>query len=75
MSSASDEQLLKVVGLIDTLDRRGPVDRLLEPVRDRLALLRPARPVTLGRVLILPFEDVLVPAREAWAGRPCFPRP
>ena len=75
MSSASDEQLLKVVGLIDTLDRRGPVDRLLEPVRDRLALLRPARPLTLGRVLILPFEDVLVPAHEAWAGRPCFPRP
>ena len=75
MSSASDEQLLKVVGLIDTLDRRGPVDRLLEPVRDRLALLRPARPVTFGRVLILPFEDVLVPAHEAWAGRPCFPRP
>ena len=31
MSSASDEQLLKVVGLIDTLDRRGPVDRLLSP--------------------------------------------
>ena len=41
MSQASDEQLLRVVGLIDTLDRRGPVDGVLEPVRDRLALLRP----------------------------------
>ena len=46
MSQASDEQLLRVVGLIDTLDRRGPVDRVLEPVRARLALLRPPRPVT-----------------------------
>ena len=43
MSTASDEQLIRVVGLIDTLDRRGAVDELLEPVRDRLALLRPAR--------------------------------
>lgn len=74
MTGASDEQLLQVVGLIDTLDRRGPVDRLLEPVRGRLALLRPARPITLGRVLILPFEDLLVPGDEAWPGRRCFAR-
>jgi hypothetical protein len=74
MSTASDEQLIRVVGLIDKLDRRGAVDELLEPVRDRLALLRPARPLTLGRVLILPFEDVLVPAHEVWPGRLCFPR-
>src|SRR4051812_16696790 len=74
MSQASDEQLLRVVGLIDTLDRRGPVDRVLEPVRARLALLRPPRPLTLGRVLILPFEDLLVPPDEAWPGRRCFSR-
>lgn len=74
MSTASDEQLIRVVGLIDKLDRRGAVDELLEPVRDRLALLRPARPLTLGRVLILPFEDVLVPAHDVWPGRLCFPR-
>lgn len=74
MSNASDEQLLRVVGLIDTLDRRGAVDDLLAPIRDRLALLRPARPLTLGRILILPFEDVLVPAHEVWPGRLCFPR-
>ena len=58
--------MLRVVGLIDTLDRRGAVDDLLAPIRDRLALLRPARPLTLGRILILPFEDVLVPAHEVW---------
>jgi hypothetical protein len=74
MSTASDEQLLRVVGLIDTLDRRGPVDRLLDPVRDRLALLRPPRPISLGRVLILPFEDLLVTEPEAWPGRRCFSR-
>ena len=74
MSQASDEQLLRVVGLIDTLDRRGQVDRVLEPVRARLALLRPPRPLTLGRVLILPFEDLLVPPDEAWPGRRCFSR-
>ncbi len=61
-------------GLIDTLDRRGPVDQLLAPVRGRLALLRPPRPITLGRVLILPFEDLLVHEAEAWPGRRCFAR-
>ena len=74
MTGASDEQLLKVVGLIDMLDRRGAVDRLLEPLRPRLAQLRPARPITLGRVLILPFEDLLVPEHEAWPSRRCFAR-
>jgi hypothetical protein len=74
MSTASDEQLLRVVGLIDTLDRRGPVDRLLDPVRDRLALLRPPRPISLGRVLILPFEDLLVAEHEVWPSRRCFSR-
>jgi hypothetical protein len=74
MSVASDEQLLRVVGLIDTLDRRGTVDGLLAPVRARLALLRPPRPLTLGRVVVMPFEDFLVPADEAWPGRFCFAR-
>jgi hypothetical protein len=74
LSVASNEQLLRVVGLIDTLDRRGPMDRLLDPVRDRLALLRPPRPLALGRVLILPFEDLLVPDGEVWPGRRCLSR-
>jgi hypothetical protein len=74
MSTASDEQLLRVVGLIDTLDRRGAVDRLLDPVRDRLAMLRPPRPISLGRVLVLPFEDLLVAEQEVWPGRCCFSR-
>ena len=72
LTEASNEQLLRVVGLIDTLDRRGPMDRLLDPVRDRLALLRPPRPLALGRVLILPFEDLLV-ADERGLARPALP--
>ena len=74
MTSATDEQLLRVVGLIDALDRRGTVDTLLASVRTRLALLRPPRPLTLGRILVLPFEDLLVGPGEAWEGRCCFPR-
>ena len=74
MTEASDEQLLRVVGIIDALDRRGPVDGILTPVRSRLALLRPPRPITLGRVLILPFEDLLVEPDEVWPGRRCFSR-
>ena len=75
LTIASNEQLLRVVGLIDTLDRRGSMDRLLDPVRDRLALLRPPRPLALGRVLILPFEDLLVAESEVWPGRRCSRAP
>ena len=64
-----------MVGLIDTLDRRGSVDGCWTPSAHRLALLRPPRPITLGRVLILPFEDLLVePDEDAWPGRRCFAR-
>lgn len=74
LPSASDDQLLRIVGLIDTLERRGAVDRLLDPVRHRLQLLRPPRPLTLRRVLALPFEDLLVPAQDMWPGRRRFSR-
>ena len=56
LAEASDSRLLEAVAFLDRLSERGAADRLLDPVRPRLATLRPPRPATLERVLVLPFE-------------------
>lgn len=65
LARISDAQLTAITGVVDLLEHRGAVDLLLRPVRSRLAQLRPARPLTLPRVLVLPFEELLVDAGEA----------
>lgn len=62
LEGASDERLLRVIALIDAMPERGQVDRMLPSLRQRLARLRPRRPLTLRRLLVLPFEDLLEPA-------------
>ena len=69
LTKTADSRLLKVVALIDRAGQRGPVARLLDPVRPRLAALQPPRPATLERVLVLPFQDLLVAAEDRWPGR------
>jgi hypothetical protein len=69
LGQASDARLLEVVALIDSLPLRGPADRVIAPLRPRLAALRPPRPVTIRRVLVLPLEDLIAPAEECWPGR------
>ena len=60
-----DDKLLRILGLIDRLPERGKLDRLVAPHRKRLARLRPARPLTLRRLLTVPFEAALV-SPERW---------
>jgi hypothetical protein len=69
LAEASDSRLLEAVAFLDRLSERGAADRLLDPVRPRLATLRPPRPATLERVLVLPFEDLLTATEECWPGR------
>ncbi|MCX8135251.1 MAG: hypothetical protein N3D18_14975 [Roseococcus sp.] len=64
---ASDSQLLRLVAVLDRLPRRGAADAVLDPVRHRLATLRPERPMTPMRLLFLPMEGVIV-APRAWRG-------
>jgi hypothetical protein len=60
LSGADDQTLVKIVSVVDRLARRGSLDRLLAQHRLRLAVIRPPRPMTLGRLLVLPFEELLV---------------
>ncbi len=63
--NASDEKILKVTRMIDLLPERGEADALLEPVRARLAALRPARRMNRTRLLFTPFDPVVV-SGAAW---------
>jgi hypothetical protein len=62
LSEARDEQLAAAVALLDALSDRGDADALIEPLRKRLARLRPRRPLTFCRLLFSPLDPVIVPA-------------
>jgi hypothetical protein len=69
LSGASDENLLRIIAMIDRLPDRTKLDGLLTDVRPRLAQLRPPRPVTMTRLLFLPLSGALV-NRSAWRQDP-----
>ncbi|MFX8410435.1 hypothetical protein ABTL60_19390, partial [Acinetobacter baumannii] len=59
LAQSSDRQLVKIVGIIDNMSDRGGLDAAVDRVRHRLAVIRPARPLTLARLLFNPVEDLL----------------
>ena len=69
LSGASDENLLRIVAMIDRQPDRNKLDDLLTDIRPRLARLRPPRPVTMTRLLFLPLSGALV-NRNMWRQDP-----
>ncbi len=65
LASARDEQLTRVVALVDAMPDRGAADGLVAPFRERLAVLRPARPPNFVRLLFTPLNALIV-APAAW---------
>lgn len=65
LASADDRRLVRMVSAIDRMPSRGLLNRALDPLRPRLARLRPPRPLTLARIVTLPIETLLTPA-SAW---------
>lgn len=74
LKKASDLQLARIMQFIDRLPSRSRLDPAVEQVRGRLALVRPARSMTLLRILALPFEDLLVTPELAALSPWCAPR-
>lgn len=72
--TTSDEQLTRIVGVLDKLEGRGGADALIAPMRSRLAQLRPARPLTFARLLFTPIDPLLVPGPVWSRGRLGVPR-
>jgi len=72
--AARDEQIARVVAMVDALADRSAADALIAPLRPRLMQLRPPRPMRLTRLLFLPLDPLIVPAPRWRPGDPMVPR-
>jgi hypothetical protein len=61
LAGAQDGLIERIVAMVDALPERGAADRLIAPLRPRLAQLRPARPLRFCRLLFLPLDPLIVP--------------
>ncbi len=63
--SARDQQILRVIDMVDKMPQRGKADDFIAPLRPRLAFLRPKRRLNFTRLLFQPLDSVIV-ASGAW---------
>jgi hypothetical protein len=71
---ADNEQIARVLAIVDNLAVRGEADNLIAPLRGRLAKLRPRRKLSLPRLLFMPLNPLLVDGPSWSAGSPPIPR-
>ncbi len=64
LANAEDARLVEVVSLVDGMTERGMADALIAPLRSRLMVLRPARKLSLNRMIFMPADPVIVPAPQ-----------
>jgi hypothetical protein len=74
LEQAQDAKLMRAVAVIDNLTERGAADQLMDPLRSRLAKLRPARPLRLARLLFMPLDTAIVPPAGWRPGTGTIPR-
>jgi hypothetical protein len=72
--AAQDDQIARVLAIVDKLVVRGEADKLIAPLRGRLAELRPKRQLTLFRLLFTPLDPLIVNATDWTTGAPSIPR-
>jgi hypothetical protein len=71
---ADDPQIMRIVALVDAMMLRGSADQLIEPLRQRLARLRPPRPLRFSRLMFYPLDLLVVPAARYRLGQQAIPR-
>lgn len=74
LAQADDTKVLRIAGMLDELGGNGVVQTLMDPLRPRLAQLRPTRPMRFARILFTPFDTLIVPARSWRPGDPTLSR-
>jgi len=71
---ARDEQIMRVVAMVDAMNARGDADALIAPLRARLEQLRPPRRLNFGRLLFAPLDPLILAGRTWRRGTPGVPR-
>ena len=74
ISGAPDTQVKRIVAKVDAMAVRGPADALIEPLRQRLRMLRPPRPLRFVRLMFDPLSPLIAPASPLLQGRYSIPR-
>jgi len=74
LAEANDPQLMRVVAMVDAMQDRGEADQLIAPLRARLSVLRPRRPMSLARLLFTPLNPIIVSGPEWRRGMLAIPR-
>ncbi len=74
LSAADDEKIRQVVALLDQPALPAGANAILDPLRPRLALLRPPRRLRFARLLFMPLEPTIVPALDWHPGDAAVPR-
>lgn len=74
LQAAADQQLTKVLALVDAMPTRGAADALIAPLRPRLAAIEPARPMSITRLLFRPLDPVIAAGPRWRPGIPAVPR-
>ena len=69
-----DEQIARIVAVVDAMPNRGEADALVAPLRQRLAQLRPSRQFGFTRLLFTPLDPVIVPGTRRRRGQLGVPR-
>ena len=65
LDQAEGDKLVGVIAFIDKVRHSVDIEEKVDRIRPKLALLRPPRPMTFARVVVVPFEDMLIP-QDQW---------
>jgi hypothetical protein len=71
---ANDQKIRRILALVDDVSDPAINQAVLDPVRHRLAALRPVRPLGFARLLFIPLDPLLVAPRDWRPGEPTLPR-
>lgn len=74
LASAADTKLAHVVNYLDALPSRETAEAFLAPLRPRLRQLQVRRRIGLGRLIVMPFEILVVDPRGWKPGAHAIPR-
>ena len=74
VAEADNARVMRVVATVDAMAARGSADQLIAPLRPRLAVLRPPRPLRFARLLFHPLDPLIVPAGRWRLDQTTIPR-